>query len=808
MSNPPGPGAPSPFSLETDDRTDEERAKSRQVVKNDFLGSALAMAGSERPKSPMDTNYQEELKVETKIKFNLRFDKKIRGIPEHQKEIDQRFDLQKLFLAASTGDVTMLNGLREYLNKTMKKLTFSEYNSSGKNPLLKALLNLKPDRNPTVEYFLNIAEEMGDLKEFVNAAYTDSYYKGQSALHIAIERRSIHYVELLISKGADVHARACGTFFQPHNGPCFYFGELPLSLAACTNQREMVDILIKNDFQRVNVEEKDSHGNTVLHSLVTVADNSPENTDFIVSMYDYILTTTAHLNPKLNLEIHENNQGLTPIKLAAKTGKLRLFEHIVHREFYHEETRHLSRKFTEWAYGPVYSSLYDLASLDSYENNSVLEILVYGSDIPNRHEMLQIEPLNRLLEDKWEKFAGRLFLLNFLVYFIYLSIFTVVSYNRKEGTPPFPIEHTTSGYLHLACQLLIMLASGYFFIGGLLDFKRKRPNLQTLLIDGYCDILFFLQGAIHLVSCGLYACGRQEYLGLMVMCLALSWVNLLYFSRGCRHMGIYSVMIQKMIISDILRFLFVYIVFLFGFSAAVVTLMDEPSASTDENPASTVEPPVFQNRSSKHGRTLFGSVDDGEKCQKPTFKSIAYTTLELFKFTIGMGDLEFTDNYKYKEVFYVLLISYIILTYILLFNMLIALMSRTVEKITKESAGIWKLQRAITILDLERSLSKCLKKRFRCGVQKDLGFGEQNVPDSKKPRFFRVEEVNWNKWNINMRIINEDPGMCCTDGLSFTSNRPVRTRSWGGILRAVSRRRLPPQDLQSAEMTPLSNSSV
>lgn len=32
-------------------------------------------------------------------------------------------------------------------------------------------------------------------------------------------------MKLLVSKGADVHAKACGKFFQPHDGPYFYFGE-------------------------------------------------------------------------------------------------------------------------------------------------------------------------------------------------------------------------------------------------------------------------------------------------------------------------------------------------------------------------------------------------------------------------------------------------------------------------------------------------------------------------------------------------------------------------------------------------------
>jgi len=57
-----------------------------------------------------------------------------------------------------------------------------------------------------------------------------------------------------------------------------------------------------------------------------------------------------------------------------------------------------------------------------------------------------------------------------------------------------------------------------------------------------------------------------------------------------------------------------------------------------------------------------------------------------------MGDLEFTENYRFKSVFVILLVLYVILTYILLLNMLIALMGETVSKIAQESKSIWKLQ--------------------------------------------------------------------------------------------------------------------
>lgn len=44
-------------------------------------------------------------------------------------------------------------------------------------------------------------------------------------MHIAIERRCKQYVELLVEKGADVHAQARGRFFQPKDeGGYFYFG--------------------------------------------------------------------------------------------------------------------------------------------------------------------------------------------------------------------------------------------------------------------------------------------------------------------------------------------------------------------------------------------------------------------------------------------------------------------------------------------------------------------------------------------------------------------------------------------------------
>ena len=103
----------------------------------------------------------------------------------------------------------------------------------------------------------------------------------------------------------------------------FPTGELPLSLAACTNQLEVVSFLMDNEYSRANSRDIDSLGNTVLHALVLIADNTKENTDFIIQMYDEVLIRDTKLAQGADpLEAIENKQGLTPLKLAAKMGKI------------------------------------------------------------------------------------------------------------------------------------------------------------------------------------------------------------------------------------------------------------------------------------------------------------------------------------------------------------------------------------------------------------------------------------------------------------------------------------------------------
>uniref|UniRef100_A0A8C0Y5A5 Transient receptor potential cation channel, subfamily V, member 4 n=1 Tax=Cyprinus carpio carpio TaxID=630221 RepID=A0A8C0Y5A5_CYPCA len=627
------------------------------------------------------------------------------------------FNRWLLFEAVSRADRRALDGLLQYLQSHEKRLIDEEFKepSTGKTCLPKALLNLHNGHNDTIPVLLDIAEQTGNLREFINTPFRDVYYRG----------------------------------------------ELPLSLAACTNQPDMVHYLTENSHKAADLRRQDSRGNTVLHALVHIADNTRDNTRFVTKMYDLLLIKCAKPYPDCNLENVLNNDGMSPLMMAAKLGKIGVFQHIIRREIKDEEARHLSRKFKDWAYGPVYSNLYDLSSLDTCgEEVSVLEILVYNSKIENRHEMLAVEPINELLRAKWQKFAAVTFYISVFSYLVTMIIFTLVAYYRPSvGTPPYAYN-TTEAKVRLAGEIITVASGVFFFVTNIKDlFLKKCPGVNSLFIDGSFQLLYFIYSVLVLVSAALYLSGIEAYVSVMVFALALGWMNTLYFTRGLKLTGTYSIMIQKILIKDLFRFLLVYVLFMIGYASALVSLL-------------TICPDK---------KTCNDSCPKYPECRDTnTFSEFL---LDLFKLTIGIGELDdMLKGAQYPVVFLILLVTYIILTFVLLLNMLIALMGETVGQVSKESKQIWKLQWATTILDIERSFPVCLRKSFRVGEMVTVGKGLDGKPD--KRWCFRVDEVKWSHWNQNLGIINEDPGQ--KDHYEQTQGgRGLRRDRWSTVVPRV-----------------------
>ncbi|XP_067328189.1 transient receptor potential cation channel subfamily V member 3 [Anolis sagrei] len=646
---------------------------------------------------------------------------------QRTRQSNRRKKLKKyLFRAVSEGNVEELQGLLEELRErshACRNMTIQEYlmkkmtsSDTGKTCLMKALLNINQNTKEIVNMLLSFAEENFILERLINAAYTEEAYKGQTALNIAIERRQYDITQTLIEKGADVNARAEGVFFNPkHKYEGFYFGETPLALAACTNQPDIVQLLMENG--KTDLMCQDSRGNNILHALVTVAEDFKTQNDFVRRMYDDILLKSRNRD----LEIMKNKDGLTPLQLAAKTGKLEILKYILSREIKEKPIRSLSRKFTDWAYGPVQSNLYDLTELDTTSENSVLDIIVYNTNIGNRHEMLALEPLQSLLRMKWKRFARHMFFMSCCFYFVYNVLLTMISYYRPHADmpPPYPLAMTDNlGWLQLTGQMIVMLGAIFIAIKESVAIFLLRPSdLQSILSDAWFHFAFFIQAVLVIFSVCLYLLSYKEHLVCLVLAMSSGWANMLYFTRGLQSMGIYSVMIQQVILNDVIKFMAVYIVFLLGFGVALAALIE--------------------------------TCPEDSKCSN--YSTLGSVEVELFRLTLGLGDLDINENAKYPILFLLLLISYVVLTFVLLLNMLIALMGETVEDISKESEHIWRLQRARTIVETEKLLPKFLRKKFQLGEW-------CKVADNDTRLCLRINEVKWTEWKTHVSFINEDPG--------------------------------------------------
>uniref|UniRef100_F6TGT3 Ion transport domain-containing protein n=1 Tax=Ornithorhynchus anatinus TaxID=9258 RepID=F6TGT3_ORNAN len=583
---------------------------------------------------------------------------------------------------------------------------------TGKTCLMKALLKPGGNTEDIVILLLHYAEENGGLAELLNAVYTDECYRGQSALHIAIEKGLERIAQILVDKGADVHQRATGLFFQLKKAKedGFYFGEYPLSLAACTNQPNLVRFLLEHKHNPCSPERQDSLGNTVLHALAIVADDDKESMKFVPEMYDLILIKSEERRMKVkqfslvNLEKIHNKEGLTPLQLTAKEGKLQLFQRILVREFPREDPMyHLSRRFVEWTYGPICSSLYDLDEVDTTDPHSALKIVVYNTNQEKYSELLDVEPLKELLKIKWETFAAAMFGICTTFYLIYIILFTVITALQLHIDQEPGSEFGSSSNTWLtAGQIFIFIVAGCYLLKTGFDIISMWPiEYLSFFENNYFHVLFLLQTSLVMCSLFLYWDRVKEYVIMQALALVLGWFDLLYYSRGFKFTGIFTIIIQRIIVRDISRFICVYMVLILGFSTGKLTV------------------------------ALFSLTN---KCPSEScpYESIGGALWELYKLSFDIGDMTGFENSTYPALFRILLIIYMLFIYVLLLNLLIALMGYTINAISEKNEKIWRMQRAITILDLERFLPKCCQ--HRCQKNKiyqclDVGLNPGNKKD-------------------------------------------------------------------------------
>uniref|UniRef100_A0A452RBN4 Transient receptor potential cation channel subfamily V member 6 n=1 Tax=Ursus americanus TaxID=9643 RepID=A0A452RBN4_URSAM len=383
--------------------------------------------------------------------------------------------------------------------------------------------------------------------ELVFEPMTSELYEGQTALHIAIVNQNVNLVRALLAHGASVSARATGTAFHRSPRNLIYFGEHPLSFAACVGSEEIVRLLIEHG---ADIRAQDSLGkrNTVLHVLIL-----QPNKTFACQMYNLLLSYDGrgdHLQP---LDLVPNHQGLTPFKLAGVEGNTVMFQHLMQK-----------RKHIQWTYGPLTSTLYDLTEIDSWgEDVSFLELVV-SSKKREARQILDQTPVKELVSLKWKRYGRPYFCVLGAIYLLYIVCFTMCCVYRP--LKPRTNNHTGPRDNRLLQQKLLqesyvtpkddirLVGELVSVIGAVIILLAEIPDIfrvgvtrffgQTIL-GGPFHVLIITYACMVLVTMVMRLTNANGEVVPMSFALVLGWCNVMYFARGFQMLGPFTIMIQK-----------------------------------------------------------------------------------------------------------------------------------------------------------------------------------------------------------------------------------------------------------------------
>ncbi|XP_068137064.1 transient receptor potential cation channel subfamily V member 5-like isoform X3 [Hyperolius riggenbachi] len=486
-------------------------------------------------------------------------------------------------------------------------------------------------------------------------------YKGETSLYTALQKKDLEIIKLLLKTGADLSSRpscsSCASEMECTG--MFYFGEYPLSFAACAGSEEIMKLLLVDYGAPLNAQ--DSLGNTVFHILVL-----QQNKELACHIYDLILDLLP-LRESQCAELLENNDGFTPLKLAANEGNIEMFSYLVKRQ-----------KKIYWTIGTISYSIYDLANIDTWrDQKSVLQIITSSQKPQESYECTE----------DYLRLAGELITLFGAIFILLIE------------TP-----------------LLIKLGP-VKYIG-----NASTGGPFSLLMVGY-SLLIFSVAVLRVL-------GHEGEAIPLSLALIIGWCNSIYFARGFKMLGQFSIMIQKIIFADLLCWFCLVFIIIIGFSSAFYVMNQVMDLENN------ITVPDF-------AKTLYGSIE----------------------MMMGLTNLEVPTATSCPMI-YVVYSVFMLLVYLLLLNMLIAMMENTYWRVAQEREELWKIQVAATILLLESHLPRFLT--VRTGIpgsclgldDKKWYLGVEEILDDYMPERNKLPEglctkstLCWNKIRRNISLI-------------------------------------------------------
>ncbi|XP_076304093.1 uncharacterized protein LOC143222084 [Tachypleus tridentatus] len=494
-------------------------------------------------------------------------------------------------------------------------------------------------------------------------------YYGTTALHLSIAYHKKDLVLQSLEGGALINQRASGRFFMPYDQQrpapkshsdfegLSYMGEYPLAWAACCEDKTIYDLLLHHG---ANPNFQDKFGNSVLHVLV-IRDK--------LKMYRYAL---RHPTKPAKDNIL-NKSGLTPLTLACKLGRSKIFLEMLELS---------AVEF--WRYSRITCSGYPLSALDSIlpsgetNRNSALIIILNGTK--NEHlDMLDSRAIQRLLEEKWKTFARNRFLKRLALMFLHLITLSIAVSLRPtlDDSLLGPTDvcaifrYCAELGTCLGCVTFLVFQQGEeVFSQGILGFLINLVSTPTKIIFLFANISILL-----CVPCRLMG-DRQTEDTLLSFAIPGCWLFLIFFAGAVKLTGPFVTMIYNMLVGDIVRFSIIYFIFLLGFTQAFYFL--------------------FKNHAGKTSR----------------FQTFSGTWMALFHMTLGFFESRSFSQTIYYVLTWFVFAVFVVMMPILMINILIAMMGNTYCDVITQSEREFVKQWAKIVVALEKSVSPKQAKAY------------------------------------------------------------------------------------------------
>lgn len=488
-------------------------------------------------------------------------------------------------------------------------------------------------------------------------------YKGQTPLHVAIVNGNIKAVKCFLGNSKTMTQTllckpAIGTKFKN----TVLMGQLPLNVAAlaCRNEHfEIINYLLKKN---ADIGKANEDGDTVFHSLIKYADADPEKIQHIIPTFEFLWKFIekdlyrSEIPKPTDFLFWENKDGYTILHLTAQLGVSELFDFIVNIEGVY--------RFKNIKDGIFDIREYDVTEFDrliqyqhcqvSLGKITILESLFDPECTPKEaFQILNHELVNYILKTKCNAYFPILYLW-MVLHLIFMCIFTVSSMiksellfcNQNNGTL-CDIGEIFYGVvaMNIVYGIIYMAFAILCIIKFILRCKYMDHNIEyiiCLLVTAIGALLetFFIVLKMH----------QDFHLIPTLMC---GWYFMFYFSPLRKRIVSFTHMIKSGLFKDFFPFAGVFALLLISFTAIMYI--------------------------------IFRGTDDVDE-----FKTIEGSLLTMLNLGLGLDNIGVLDQSRIPWLAYTVFVVFTILSYIHLFNALVAIMSTTFSAVHEDKKSYLK----------------------------------------------------------------------------------------------------------------------